>query len=366
VAVTQSPGIGDIKISVAVSGAHVIASVVGYYTRFGETVVVGPGATPAASGTALRNALTSIADNSASKPYLIKVEPGVYDIGDATLFMKPYVDIEGSGETVTKITANDATNRGTGTITGASNAELRDLTVVNTGGGSFAKGIENQVVTATRITRVTAIASGGVEANAGVRNNLCTDCALTDVTARGTGGGSFAAGLILNTSERFTVRRVTATGASGVTSYGVWVVNNSGTTSGQLEDVTATGSGGTTSYGVNAGGGSGILTFELRNSKLTAKDGSGTNYGLFARPFSFVPTLIENSTITASGGAASQGVNTTSLRIDHSRITGANFAVNGLGGVLVGGSFLGGGPTVGATCAGVYDENYIFYASTCP
>ena len=52
------------------------------------------------------DAMNSIADASESNPYLVKIMPGVYNIGSNSVQMKPYVDIEGSGENVTKITGN--------------------------------------------------------------------------------------------------------------------------------------------------------------------------------------------------------------------------------------------------------------------
>ena len=40
-----------------------------------------------------------------TNPYLLRIEPGVYDLITDTLQMKSYVDIEGSGENVTILTA---------------------------------------------------------------------------------------------------------------------------------------------------------------------------------------------------------------------------------------------------------------------
>ena len=57
--------------------------------------------------------------------------PGVYS---EQVTMKPYVDIEGSGELTTKITYTGSGSPNTGTVLGASNAELRFLSVENTGG----------------------------------------------------------------------------------------------------------------------------------------------------------------------------------------------------------------------------------------
>ena len=48
-------------------------------------------------------AVNSITDASATNPYLVVIGPGVYTV-TSPVVMKPYVDIAGSGENVTKIT----------------------------------------------------------------------------------------------------------------------------------------------------------------------------------------------------------------------------------------------------------------------
>ena len=48
-------------------------------------------------------AVNSITDASATNPYLVVIGPGVYTV-TSPVVMKPYVDITGSGENVTKIT----------------------------------------------------------------------------------------------------------------------------------------------------------------------------------------------------------------------------------------------------------------------
>src|SRR5204863_8786745 len=78
--------------------------------------------------TSIQKALDSITDNSPTNRYLIWVAPGTYI---ETVTMKPYVDIEGAGELVTKIVA--AGYYYGATLMGASNAELRYLTVESTG-----------------------------------------------------------------------------------------------------------------------------------------------------------------------------------------------------------------------------------------
>jgi len=98
-----------------------------------RTVLVGPvPGNPAASGTRLLNALPSI--NPASCPgdnWKLWIAPGVYDLGSATLVMKPCVDIEGAGERATKVTAaGDGCEAAT--VIAANDTELRMLTIEST------------------------------------------------------------------------------------------------------------------------------------------------------------------------------------------------------------------------------------------
>ena len=87
--------------------------------------------------TSIQAALDSITDASDTNRYLVWVAPGVYN---ERVTMKPYVDIEGAGEQVTRITYGGSSNPDTGTVVGANDAELRFLTVENTGGGSLRYG----------------------------------------------------------------------------------------------------------------------------------------------------------------------------------------------------------------------------------
>jgi hypothetical protein len=56
-----------------------------------RTVVVSPTGTDTENGQALLNALNGITDASATKKYLIYIEPGTYDLGSGTLQMKQHV-----------------------------------------------------------------------------------------------------------------------------------------------------------------------------------------------------------------------------------------------------------------------------------
>ncbi|MDQ3864516.1 MAG: hypothetical protein M3317_13665 [Actinomycetota bacterium] len=156
-----------------------------------RTVVVSPVGTDAENGTALINALAAISDASQTKKYLLYVEPGTYDLGSATLQMKEHVDIEGAGELSTLITSGVARfNVPAGTVLGADNAELRFLTVRNTGigaVGSWSAAILN-LATSPRLTHVTAEVIAVRSINIGVFNALSAGTPImTDVTATASG-----------------------------------------------------------------------------------------------------------------------------------------------------------------------------------
>lgn len=98
---------------------------------FKNTIFVSPGASETESGTALLNALNGITDAAADNRYLLKLEPGIYNLGTTSLVMKAYVDIEGSGMTATVIKSN-VYYTGTslkGAVVGEDTSELRHLTI---------------------------------------------------------------------------------------------------------------------------------------------------------------------------------------------------------------------------------------------
>ena len=67
---------------------------------------------------------------SATTPCLLKIMPGVYDIGAFTVVMQPYIDIEGSGQNVTVITGTVGSGSWpptNGVLNGANNAEIHFL-----------------------------------------------------------------------------------------------------------------------------------------------------------------------------------------------------------------------------------------------
>jgi hypothetical protein len=159
---------------------------------------------------------------SSTNPCLVKILPGVYDIGSTSLQMQDYVDIAGSGENVTKITGS-LSGLSTGIIEGADNAELRFLTVENLGSGADKNGIYNNNVS-PKITNVTAIASGGPSGpNNGIYNNASSPV-MTNVTALAVTGGGSNYGIYNNASSPV-MMNVTVSSTGGGSNYGVYTTD---------------------------------------------------------------------------------------------------------------------------------------------
>ncbi len=91
--------------------------------------------------------LDSISDNAAANPYVIKIAPGVYTESSAVA-LKDFVDVEGSGADVTTITcACGSMSHPGGVLTaGAITAEVRHLTIANTGGGDYSTALSTALL----------------------------------------------------------------------------------------------------------------------------------------------------------------------------------------------------------------------------
>lgn len=129
----------------------------------------------------IQSAINSITNASATNPYVVKVMPGVYDLGTGSLQMKEYVDLEGSGPEATLITSsNNNVDGGTctiGTVLMANNTAVRNIKIENRApdlGGAY------QSIAALVFNNVVAKAEGvsvltGSDTVAGGQNNgVCT------------------------------------------------------------------------------------------------------------------------------------------------------------------------------------------------
>ena len=228
---------------------------------------------PATAMTDFNTWCRSAGDNTT--PCLLKIMPGTYNVGTSAVEMQPYVDIEGSGENITKITGYIQQ----GLVNGVSNAELRFLTVENTGGSVDLSVAIEANNTSPKITHVTAIASGGISGNIGVNNVFSSSTIMTNVTAIAS-GGVYSHGVVNNSIDEShqctTIMENVSASASGATNTNNGVLNVNGA-SPWMRNVTATATGGTNNNGVHNSDGSSPLMDHVRAS---ASGGSGTNSGV--------------------------------------------------------------------------------------
>jgi hypothetical protein len=256
----------------------------------------------------ITEALNSISGASDANRYLVKVMPGVYT---ETVTMKAYVDLEGSGELVTKITYSGSASNTTGTLIAADNAEVRFLTVANTGGNTYAIAI---YITAPwpRLTSLTATASGGTN-NYGVLDNAGAVARMTNVTA---------------------------TAIGGTNSYGVY--NGNGGTA-MMKNVNASAYNATNNYGVYNNMAGSIIQYSL-----IAATGGTNNYGIYNT---------SNCCMII-------------VKVDQSQVIGITNTIysDSHFNMRVGATLLNGGAVSNAgtlTCVGVYSGNYVALNGTC-
>ena len=325
---------------------NVLVRVVGYYAKPVQTVWVHPvPGDPVASGTALINALAGI-HGGTMQHYVLKLEPGIYDIGTTTLNMKPWVDIEGSGELATVIQGESVP-----VISGAPSAELRELAVTCAGSTRASVGIK-LVNADTRIRQVTITATGpaaGIEIIEGNPEIIAT-------TIRIDGGGDDA-GIIVGGSTP--IIRDVRIFVNDPASAGVGIECDP-TGAPQVENVHVE------VRNAPQGAGFSCQVGSISSSSFLVTGGAIATGIIAHSGFLGLPIRISHSTVGASGSSSSYGIDGISAQVDSSDIEGTTSSV--VGSVSVGGSKLSGGPAARTvTCAGVWNASYAFFSGpACP
>lgn len=314
--VRQDPSVsGDIKVQAAVSSVHLVADVVGYLAPLVRTVVVSPVPNdPPASGNALLAAMASIPSASASDPWLVKLEPGVYDLGGQFLALREHVDVEGSGREVTRITADGADELNRGTVMGAEHAGLRSLTVENRGGGrNFATAIYNGGVSPT-LWDLHVLAS---DRNPIGIHNVDSAARVTNVDV-GVVAASGYAYSVWNESPTSNTDPPAATFVDVIAqaegqayNYGFYNSN----TSPSLTRVSATARGGANTALYNSWNTSPVV----RDSSFTAENGNGFNIAINSA--SNIAMVLKNVDATARGAYSCTAISTNGGRLTVEHLT---------------------------------------------
>jgi hypothetical protein len=127
-----------------------------YQRKYGKVAIVAQTGGDYSDPVAAMNQLATWCGTPMStNPCLVKVMPGIYDIASNDLQMQEYVDLEGSGEYTTTITGTGGGQNYLNVIAGASNSEIRNLTIDARGGSNSAiAGIFNRGTT-PKISNVT-------------------------------------------------------------------------------------------------------------------------------------------------------------------------------------------------------------------
>jgi hypothetical protein len=345
---------GNVSIAANFAGSGVANTMArSDHSHYVRTIVVSPVGTDSENGLALLTAVQGLTGSSATNPFLVKVEPGTYELNQ-TLAMHQYVDLEGSGELLTTITRG-LTSESAPVILGAANSQLRFLTVESTSAGpgpstAFAGASANMTALHARFVArgypATAVHTTGgslrfnhvsiASDNRGMSVSgatLLEDSEIRVGTYGGTGIESIGADGLIAKRVRIKVS------GSGPFNSGIVPFSNVTLTDSQ---VTVTGSSRADAIAFITG----IRAIELTNSFLEAV--APASYGITLNP------------------GLGDG---TSIVVENSRIVAATRTIRGEDGVTaeVGGSRLEGGPAEGPVkCAGVWDENFDFFPSTCP
>ncbi len=274
-------------------GSHASA----FQQKYDNVVVV---AKSGGDYTTIGAALTAISDAAATNRYLVWVAPGVYT---ESVTMEPYVDIQGAGELVTKITYQGSGTTAGGTVIGADNAELRFLTVENTGGNTYAIAINNTSAS-PRITHVTCIASGGASGNYGVRNTTGSPVMTHVLISIPASGVATAFGVYNLTSSAPELTEVTINVSGNSTTYGIRSETSSTPT---LRDVTVRASGGSANTALRN-----ESPVTMLNVVASASGGAGSsNYGVYNTD----QVTMTHVTASAAGGNYATGVYNSSAEV---------------------------------------------------
>lgn len=341
---------------------------------FKRTVVVSPVGTPApcspgpsdflANGTALVAALNSICNGgcpaSQANPYLLKIEPGIYDLGNCNtascrLDLCSYMELEGSGPLVTTIQGGIDSSQvtgGSGVVNGADWSALRNVTVGNYGTGTDQIAIYNKNLTNYMLIQNVGVgAIGAGTNNFGVYNENCPK------------------GTVMMIQANVQLQ-------NGTTQYGVYNDFSSPTINNSIIQIT----GGANDYGIyNTNSlNSNYSALIFGSTSISIYNGTAV-YGIYNDTNCNNCNPVGQNLATYFQGCTTDvgvynGANST-IKIDHSIIRGGTYTVQNIlpgGTAFVGNTKLEGvvfpsGGGSGITCAGVYDGSYTFFSGpVCP
>ncbi|HEX4498124.1 MAG TPA: hypothetical protein VIE43_20785 [Thermoanaerobaculia bacterium] len=326
---------------------------------------------PTASGTALLSALAAITDATSFKPYVLKLDPAGYYVGSTPVVMKPYVDIEGSGQGATYIegVGNGDTSYLTAIVQAAPQAELRNLSVSSAGYGQTASvGIYVPSGANPSIRDVTVLA-GNAANNWGIRS-IGASPSIQNVTINVSVNGAQSYGIGTTSSYATPIIKHTVITLVGVGTYAYGLFSDGVAAPQELRDLEISVTGGSfENFGFYVDGSGSGQTFLLTGSTVNAS-GATYNYGIVFYGNTGGVFNVKTSYLKATG-ASSYGFyssgSTGGISFNQSEVTGTSDSIYGSGTpVYVGASRIA-GPVLGSpvACAGAYNASYVALNTTC-
>jgi len=254
---------------------------------------------------------------SAANPCLVKVMPGVYEVGANTISLSPYVDLEGSGENATTITGTPDLGAGH-LVSTIDNNEIRSITLnANTavGGNIITTGV--RLLGDSKMSHTTVNVSGGGLSARAYAVRISGDAEMVDVTLSATGAYKHNEGIYGGGSLSIDGAHIEAyaDGDFNGGNYAIWLYSAS-----------------------NA---------KIRNAVVQSY-GPGQNMGLYL--YKSTGVEVANSDVNASYATVFVG-GISEAKVANTKITGSNYKVYAQPGGLV-------------KCFNNYDENYD--AVVCP
>ena len=340
-AVTIAGG-GDTSVSTAGSTISINSQT---YSRI---VIVKASGDATANGALLRAKLSET-PASAAAPALLKLEPGIYDLGAAFFSLRTNIDIEGSGvertTLLTSVGSQSDSFAGSGVLSGASSTEIRHLTIKNVASDSFGTSLWVEGANGFRITDVRLIAHGAENAGA-LRINNSNVLVSRLQTVTGDGSTTNPVGVAITGASNVTMQDSAVELVGGVAADGVHV-NATAASSVRIDSTTVKVSATNQGYGVWVESGEVTLT----NSFVSTRDMGST--------------LFRSAVVTAQSPNAKLLIHHSQLLADHGGTMYQTSAARGSGSTLkMYTSMLDSVTDGGPLCVLTYNENGAL--SICP
>ncbi len=358
--------------ALALAGAVSASAQTAPYVR---TIIVPSNGTAAANGAALLAAIAGITPApSFAVRWLIKLEPGIYNVGTTPVVLSQYVDIEGSGLLQSIIQGAVVPTPPSligGLVQGASNSEIRNLTIncVSTSGTTAGCQAVSLNAANARLTQVRILCQGSDTGSRwGIRtydSSPILDDVEIQVSTSGTGNNY---GIVYGGSSTLNVLRSSIAVLNGsIDNIGI-VMRDTPLWS-LMRDSSVTAHGGTQAFGVGYISASGSAAVSFDNVIVSAHSASVTNTGIGVHSGGFpTPALFFRAGRIYSTGSGIEILNA-DITTDHTEIESYGNAVLGNNINVSFTRLRGTGVTTGATssaCAANVDAAGVFQASACP